>query len=111
MDGLKDDGTSHNDDHTPSIAYELRGYVQDNECEHIVLLSIPPQDEYHLTENGTRLLAIADRIDERVKHDRESDQLRIEKLEQQRDHWKAIADTYSNAIDEAIEHIKSVEQE
>lgn len=76
-----------------------------------MLLSIPPQDEYHLTKNGTRLLDIADHIDAAVKHEREADRLRIEKLEQQRDHWKAIADTYSNAIDEAIERIKSIGQE
>ncbi len=53
--------------------------------------------------SGEKLYGIADRIDERAKHDRLSDQLRIEKLEKQRDHWHQQATDLMNHAD-AMEH-------
>ena len=44
------------------------------------------------------LLRIADRIGERVKHDRDSDQLRIEKLVRQRDEARAKLDAITEAL-------------
>lgn len=44
------------------------------------------------------LLRIADRIDERAKHDRDSDQLRIEKLVEQRDAARARTDELSDEL-------------
>lgn len=69
MDGLNNDRTCPNDVPTSSITDELREWAK------IDVWSCG-WEEFE---------AIVDRIDERAKHDRESDQLRIEKLVEQRD--------------------------
>ena len=121
MDGdgtsTNDDGTCPNDDPTPSITDELREWASDRHCKgisHTDVLNIGLIAD-RIDDQFGRICqqqeAVLQSIIDEVVEERKSDRLRIEKLERQRDHWRTIADTYSNAITEAIERIKSVGQE
>ena len=70
------------------ITDELREYI-----------AVTWDDSPYAKQIPMELRAIADRIDERAKHDRESDQLRIEKLVRQRDEAREERDELQSKLD------------
>ena len=114
MDAESDtDATSPNDDPSVSITDELRKWASDRHCKgisHTDMLNIGLIAD-RIDEQFDRICqqqeaVLQETIAEVVKeyeHDRLPDQLRIEKLEKQRDHWHQQATDMMNHAD-AMEH-------
>ena len=89
MDAESDEyRTCPNDVPTSSITDELREYI-----------AVTWDDSPYAKQIPMELRAIADRIDERAKHDRDSDQQRIEKLVRQRDELRDERDELRAKLD------------
>lgn len=107
------DGTCPNDDPTSSITDELRKWASDRHCKgisHTDVLNIgliadriDEQFDRICQQQEAVLQETIDEMVEEYEHDRLPDQLRIEKLENQRDHWRQQATDMMNHAD-AMEH-------